>query len=152
MYRVECKERKWSDDIIRPSFPLAVKEIHLDKTQLSIEDIQKEITTLGSLRHENIVRYYTSFTWQKEVGKGKYANMLWMVMNLAEKGSALDALMYRTSEPEVAERHPEDKVGHYDDSTIATILRDTLMVRRRGNIYIYIYCNNKVGVLSLEFF
>ena len=118
MYRVECKERKWSDDITRPPFPLAVKEIHLDKTQLSIEDIQKEITTLGSLRHENIVRYYTSFTWQKTIPKP--ANMLWMVMNLAERGSALDALSFRTL---------PDKQGHYDDSSIATILQGTLRVR-----------------------
>ena len=62
MYKVYCKERTWSDGKRRPQFLVAVKEIHLDKTQLSIEDIHKEATTLGGLRHPNIVRCAMFFT------------------------------------------------------------------------------------------
>ena len=62
-------------------------------------------------------RYYKSFHWQKLAPKP--SNKMWMVMNLAERGSALDALTYRLN-------HKESKVGHYDDATIATILHGAL--------------------------
>jgi serine/threonine-protein kinase OSR1/STK39 len=127
VYKVHCKARKWSDGNDRPAINVAVKEINLETTQVSMEDIAKETSMLSGLRHPNIIKYLTSFHFQDEGmvgGKVKKTTKLWMVMNLADNGSALDALRYRLL---------PNGLGHYDDHTVASILQGTL----RGLEYLH---------------
>ena len=107
---------------------VAIKCIDLDKTTADIEDIQvnplffflvplfvctyavyglqNEMLVMRTCRHENVISYYTSFVTESH---------LWVVMRLAECGSVLDVLKYKTSLGE-----------SFDEVTIATILKYTL--------------------------
>eukprot|EP00039_Didymoeca_costata_P005269 m.80112 g.80112 ORF g.80112 m.80112 type:complete len:475 (+) comp12743_c0_seq4:274-1698(+) len=116
-----CKPKEWPESVV-----VAIKSFDLEKTNAQLEEIQNEMQTLRQLRHQNIIRYYTSFA-VSEVSEetGKRTEKLWMVMNLCKYGSALDILRYRLSAPK--------SQGYFEETTIATILQKTL----RGLAYLH---------------
>ncbi|ORX77053.1 kinase-like protein [Anaeromyces robustus] len=81
--------------------PVAIKIIDLESAEDDIEDIQKEITILSQLDHQNITKYYGSFCEN---------NYLWIIIELCAGGSCLDLL----------------KPGPFEEIFIAIILREVL--------------------------
>lgn len=63
---------------LNPPQEVAIKIIDLDKARADIDEIQKEMMVMRSSRHENLVSYYTSFTFKRE---------LWVVMRLLDCGT-----------------------------------------------------------------
>lgn len=84
----------------------AVKQINLDKNNENIQSIAQEVQHMLMSRHENIVRYYTSFV---------VSNELWLVMNLLSGGSVYDVIRQRQKQ------HNCDN-GVFEEVEIATIL------------------------------
>lgn len=55
-----------------------MKILNLDNLSISLEDIQKEVTTMKSCKHPNVLECYTSFVTK---------NYLWIVMPYMSMGS-----------------------------------------------------------------
>jgi serine/threonine protein kinase len=65
-----------------------VKEVNFDLISASFEEVQREILLLRSLRHENIIEYYTSFSHTVEDEEGNEVLLIWLVMQLMEYGAS----------------------------------------------------------------
>jgi serine/threonine-protein kinase 24/25/MST4 len=81
---------------------VAVKLINLEESEEDIEVIQDEVHVQRSIKCDQIVRIYESFT---------HGHTLWIVMELAAGGSVKDVM----------------KPGPLDEQYIAVILRETLI-------------------------
>ena len=61
--------------------------MNFDLISASFEEVQREILLLRSLRHENIIEYYTSFSHTVEDEEGNDVLLIWLVMQLMEYGA-----------------------------------------------------------------
>merc|ERR1719277_2855858 len=77
----------------------------MDKNSENINNVAQEVQHMLMSRHENIVRYYTSFV---------VSNELWLVMNLLG-WSVYDIIKHRTKQQDCTH-------GVLDETEISTIL------------------------------
>lgn len=108
---------------------VAVKCLKLDFYKDNMDDIRREISIMSQMRHDALVRVYSSFIWQTE---------LWIVM----------PLLLGSCHAVLKEQH---KKGFKDEHLLATILSDTL----RGLDYVHkdklIHRDIKAGNILISF-
>jgi serine/threonine-protein kinase 24/25/MST4 len=92
---------------------VAIKIINLDQFEdLSIAEIRKESSIMGSSKHKNIVKEHATFI------DGAY---MWIVMTILDTGSCID-IMRLTRDRKAA----DGGAGIRDERLVASILRDTM--------------------------
>uniref|UniRef100_A0A183B935 non-specific serine/threonine protein kinase n=1 Tax=Echinostoma caproni TaxID=27848 RepID=A0A183B935_9TREM len=109
-----------------------IKIIDLEKcsTSAPLEEINREIKSMKIMKNENIVAYYASFV---------DATKLCIVMDLHQRGSRLAVIKYTQSKRNVS-------YGVFDETTIATILRDVWLelayIHENGPVHRDLKCGN----------
>lgn len=124
-----CKKLPLKNGTVLEKVTVAVKQIQLDSVATTIDDIQSEIRTNSSLRHKNVVSYFTSFVVNDTTDN---SDVLWIVMEYMDCGSLLDILRFRRSSA-------QNNNAPLDDQVIATILKSVLngleYLHRQGLIH-----------------
>ncbi|KAI0977716.1 hypothetical protein GJ496_005715 [Pomphorhynchus laevis] len=101
---VSAAKLKCRDELV------AIKRINMDRVEVKLEELLKEIQVMRQCNHKNVVSFHTSFVVGQE---------LWLIMRLLAGGSLLDVI--KTT---VAKR--DCFGGVLDEIAIASILREVL--------------------------
>lgn len=89
---------------------VAIKMINMDRVEVKLDELMKEIQVMSRCNHRNVVRLYSSFV----VGHD-----LWLVMKLSAGGSLLDVIKTTMAKRDCFS-------GVLDEIAIASILREVL--------------------------